>query len=290
MMRFDEPMSGHTVWGVGGAARRCYVPANIDDLALLLSGLPEGEPVFWVGLGSNLLVRDAGIDGTVILTAGALGEMHRHGPDGVTVQAGVACAKVARFCASAGLCGCEFFAGIPGTVGGAVAMNAGAFGTETWEIVERVHTIDRRGKRRVRGAEAFKVSYRAVEGPPGEWYTAADLRLRTGAAEASLATTRELLRRRARTQPTGRRSCGSVFRNPPGDFAGRLIEQCGLKSRRRGAAVVSDKHANFILNAGGATAADIEGLILEVQHIVKQETGVELVPEVHIVGRQAGEA
>jgi UDP-N-acetylmuramate dehydrogenase len=197
----------------------------------------------------------------------------------------VACAKVARFSAARGLAGAEFLAGIPGTVGGALAMNAGAFGGETWSIVRSVETMDRAGRRRRRLPAEFEIGYRQVQGPAGEWFIAAAFELRPDPDRSAAARIRELLAQRAETQPTGVFSCGSVFRNPEGDFAGRLIEACGLKGRRVGRARVSDRHANFIVNEGGATAADIEALVLLVQEEVRTQTGVRLEPEVRIVGR-----
>lgn len=280
----DEPMSRHTSWRAGGVADRCFEPADLEDLGAWLRGLPADEPLLWVGLGSNLLVRDGGLRGSVILTGRGLGSMTRAGATGLRVEAGVPCARAARFSAAEGLTGAEFLIGIPGTMGGALAMNAGAFGGETWNLVTAVETIDRRGEVRLRTPAGFRVGYRSVQGPPDEWFVAAHLGLVPGDAEAAKERLREFLQRRGETQPTGVASCGSVFRNPPGDHAGRLIEACGLKGRRLGGARVSEKHANFIINEGGATAADIEGLITLVRDTVERECGVRLVPEVHIVG------
>ncbi|MEQ6343049.1 MAG: UDP-N-acetylmuramate dehydrogenase [Gammaproteobacteria bacterium] len=281
----DEPMARHTTWRVGGPARQFYLPADIDDLALFLSQLPENEPLFWVGLGSNLLVRDGGIVGTVIMISGALGGLQH---DGVTVraEAGVPCAKVARYCARQGLVGIEFFAGIPGTVGGALAMNAGAFGGETWPLVESVETIDHKGLRHIRKPDEYRVGYRSVTGPAGEWFIAANFRLQSGDTEASQARIKELLEQRNRTQPTNQPSCGSVFRNPPGDHAARLIEASGLKGMCIGGACVSAKHANFIVNTGNATAADIEALIAHVADVVERDHSIRLIREAHIIGER----
>lgn len=285
-LRIDEPLSRHTVWGIGGPAKRFYLPANLDDLCVFMAGLPAGEAIFWLGLGSNVLVRDAGIDGTVIATD-SLDGIALAGDDRVRVEAGVACPKVAKFCASRQLSGSEFFAGIPGSLGGALAMNAGAFGGETWELVTTVQTIARDGRLRDRGADEYSVGYRSVEGPGGEWFTAAELRLSRDEEGGAAARIRELLRQRAQSQPMGTRNCGSVFRNPTGDYAARLIEACGLKGERVGNAVVSEKHANFIINTGGATAADVESLIERVASRVAADTGVELIREVRIVGGAA---
>jgi UDP-N-acetylmuramate dehydrogenase len=283
---FQEPLARHTSWRVGGPARRFYQPADRADLVAFLQQLDPQEPLLWLGLGSNLLVRDGGFNGTVIATQGALDEITWRDSRHLYAEAGVSCAKVARTAARAGLCGVEFLAGIPGTLGGALAMNAGAFGGETWQRVVEVETLDRQGRVRVRRPEEFQIGYRQVKGAEGEWFLAAVLMLEPGDVEASQQRIRELLERRAATQPTRQPSCGSVFRNPPGDHAARLIEASGLKGLRRGGAQVSEKHANFIVNTGGARAADIEDLILEVQRLVEARTGVRLTPEVHRVGER----
>ena len=283
-LRIDEPLSRHTVWGIGGPAKRFYRPAGITDLADFLAGLPEGEAIFWLGLGSNVLVRDRGIDGTVIVTD-KLDAMEVIEGTRVRVETGVACPKCAKFCAARGLSGSEFFAGIPGSVGGALAMNAGAFGGETWDLVESVHTVALDGSLHRRTASEYEVGYRSVEGPQAEWFTAAELRLSNDEDGGAAVRIKELLRRRAETQPMGTRNCGSVFRNPPGDYAARLIEASGLKGERVGNAVVSEKHANFIINTGGATAADVESLIVRVAKRVAVDSGVRLLCEVRIVGQ-----
>jgi UDP-N-acetylmuramate dehydrogenase len=240
--------------------------------------------VIFVGLGSNLLVRDGGVRGTVVCTSGALNELSLEGPGRVRAEAGVACNKVARFCAKHGLVGAEFLAGIPGTMGGALAMNAGAFGGETWSVVDAAQTLDRHGTLRVRDKGEFRISYRHVDGAPGEWFTAAYLNLPHGDAAASEANIKALLAKRNATQPTNTANAGSTFRNPPGDYAARLIEAAGLKGFCIGGACVSEKHANFIVNTGDASAADIEALIEHVKQTVKHVHGVELVREVHVVG------
>jgi D-alanine-D-alanine ligase len=284
---FNEPMGRHVTWKAGGPAARFYRPADLDDLVQFLSGLPADEPLLWLGLGSNLLVRDGGFHGTVIALYGVLDTLERVGETRVRVGAGLACARVARESGRWNLTGAEFLAGIPGTMGGALAMNAGAFGGETWALVRRVQTIDRSGRLHDRAADEYEVGYRSVRGPGEEWFIGAELELGTGDAAAAQQRIRELLERRARTQPTGQPSCGSVFRNPGRDHAGRLIEAAGLKGRCRGKACVSTKHANFIINTGGATASDIEGLLLFVQREVEKRCGVRLQTEVRIVGGPA---
>ncbi|MEX0607366.1 MAG: UDP-N-acetylmuramate dehydrogenase [Halofilum sp. (in: g-proteobacteria)] len=284
--RQREPLARYTSWQVGGPAERFYRPADIADLAEALAGLEDDEPVFWLGLGSNLLVRDGGVRGTVISTRHALGGIEALGRGRIQAGAGVACARLARFAAREGLAGAEFLAGIPGTLGGALAMNAGAWGGETWTHVEAVETIDRAGVRRERMPEDFTIGYRTVEGPTGEWFVDARLAFAEG-GEGGMSRIRELLAERGRSQPTGSKNCGSVFRNPPGDHAARLIEVCGLKGTAVGNAAVSDKHANFIINRGGATAADIETLIERIGDAVEASTGVRLIPEVRVVGEPA---
>jgi UDP-N-acetylmuramate dehydrogenase len=280
----DEPMSRHTSWRVGGPADIFYTPRNRDELAALLSALPADVPLYWVGLGSNLLVRDGGIRGVVIGTHGAFTRLERRSETRVYCEAGVPCARLARQCATWGLGQADFFAGIPGTFGGALAMNAGAFGGETWQHVQSVEVIDRRGAMRQRGADEYRASYRHVERPANdEWFLAAELAL-AQRTQAEADRVRALSARRKQTQPLGEWSCGSVFTNPPGDHAARLIESAGLKGHRIGGAVVSDKHANFILNEGAATARDLEQLIMHVRDTVRRVHGIELVPEVRIVG------
>ncbi len=285
-LRTGEPMARYTSWRVGGPADRFYRPVDAEDLAAFLRSLPEGEPLFWLGLGSNLLVRDGGIRGTVIATQGVLDGLDQIDATTVRAEAGVTCAKVARFCARRDLVGAEFLAGIPGTMGGALAMNAGAFGGETWTLVSAVETLDHRGAHHTRAPAEYEVGYRSVRGPEGECFLAAHLHLAAGEGEASLARIKALLEQRNETQPIGLPSCGSVFRNPEGDHAARLIEAAGLKGVCIGGACVSEKHANFIINTGEATARDIEALIELVRRTVHKEYGVELQPEVRIVGEK----
>jgi UDP-N-acetylmuramate dehydrogenase len=280
----DEPLAKYTSWRVGGPADCLYIPENKTDLCEFIKSLPKKEPVMWIGLGSNLLVRDGGIRGTVINTKGRLKEMRLLDTGLVYVEAGVPCPLVARFCSEQGLVGAEFLAGIPGTMGGALKMNAGAFSGETWAIVKTVETVNSLGQVNQKGPEDFKVSYRSVKGLEDEWFLAATLSLEPGDSVASQLKIKELLDRRAKTQPTNQPSCGSVFKNPEGDFAARLIEQSGLKGYAIGGACVSEKHANFIVNTGQATAAEIEALIGHVQAEVKRLQNVSLQTEVCMVG------
>jgi len=279
----DEPMSKHTSWRVGGAAERYYRPADEADLQAFLAALPAMEPLFWLGLGSNLLVRDGGIAGTVIAMQGVLNRIEWLSETKVLLGAGASCAKVARVCSQRGLSGGEFLAGIPGTVGGALAMNAGAFGSETWQWVDKIYSLDRTGKRHCRRPVEYEIAYRHVKGPQPEWFVAAEMDFQRSTTKATTPI-KTLLAKRTASQPIGLASCGSVFRNPEGDYAARLIEAAGLKGFVLGGAVVSEKHANFIINQGDARAAEIEALIAHVQRVVLEQQGVNLLPEVRMVG------
>ncbi|GAB4121181.1 MAG: UDP-N-acetylmuramate dehydrogenase [Sideroxydans sp.] len=284
----DEPMARHVSWRAGGVARRLYRPADLADLQVFLRQTSPDEPLLWVGLGSNLLVRDGGFPGTVLLMVGGLTELRME--DGlIYAQAGVPGAKLARFAASNNLCGAEFFVGIPGTLGGMLAMNAGCYGGETWNVVRRVQVLTRSGELVERTPQEYEIGYRhvALRQAQEEWFAAAWLQLSAGDVEAAKREIKALMEKRSASQPLQQPNAGSVFRNPPGAHAARLIEQCGLKGRRIGGAEVSQKHANFIVNIGGATAQDIENLINEVRATVRQQTGIELQTEVRIVGEVA---
>lgn len=282
-VRRNEPMSRHTSWRVGGPADLFFVPASLDDLSRFLHELDPQMPVFWLGVGTNLLVRDGGIRGVVISAARTLRRLERVGKYEVRAGSGLPCTQLARQCIRWDLGPSEFFAGIPGTVGGALTMNAGAHGGETWERVESVRTIDRFGEIHERAPAEYSVGYRSVVGPANEWFVETLLRFEPGIG-ASREKLDAMLERRKETQPLGQASCGSVFRNPAGDHAARLIEAAGLKGYGIGGAVVSRKHANFIINTGDATATDIEELIEHVRRAVIEAHGVELVHEVRIVG------
>lgn len=286
-LKINEPMSKHTSWRVGGPADKFYKPVDVADLGVFLSTLDINENIIWVGLGSNLLVRDAGIRGTVIATSGMLNSIEQLSHRDVRLvraEAGVSCAKVARYTSRLGLVGAEFLAGIPGTIGGALAMNAGAFDGETWDIVRSVDVIERSGGVKKRSTSEYEVAYRTVKGPQNEWFVAAEFELTKGDSVQAAKKIKNLLSKRSDSQPIQLPNAGSVFRNPNNDYSARLIEACGLKGKTIGGACVSEKHANFIINAGNATASDIETLIVEVQKIVQQEQGVLLETEVRFVG------
>jgi UDP-N-acetylmuramate dehydrogenase len=282
----NEPMARHVSWRAGGRATRAYIPTDLNDLAAFLQLLSPDEPLLFVGLGSNLLVRDGGFAGTVVLMHNTHGAM-RLDDDLVYSEAGVASPKVARFAATHALEGAEFLAGVPGTIGGALAMNAGCYGSETWEYVVRVDTVDRSGRVHARLPGDFDIGYRhcVLNHGADEYFVGAWFRFRPGDGNRSRALIKELLARRIATQPLALPNAGSVFRNPAGDHAARLIEACGLKGYTIGGASISAKHANFIVNPGRtARAADIEALIVHARARVLERFGIALVPEVRIVG------
>ena len=284
-LRVAEPMLRHTTWRVGGPTDRYYKPADQADLADFIQRLPADEALLWLGLGSNLLVRDAGFRGTTVCVHGVLDHIEDLGDGRLRVEAGAHCARLAKRTAQLGLAGGEFFAGIPGTLGGALAMNAGAWGGETWSVVESVDVIARDGRVQTLEPAAFQVGYRTVTPPKDSlWFLAAILVFQADADGGAAERIRTMIAERKASQPVGKPSCGSVFRNPDGDHAARLIEAAGLKGMRIGGAQISTKHANFILNTGEATAADIEALIGKAQQTVAQQFGVQLHPEVRVVG------
>jgi len=282
----NEPMSRHTTWRLGGPADIFFQPVSVHELRSFLGDLDSDMPVHWTGLGSNLLVRDGGIRGVVIAPTKAMGAVTRLPDHVVEAGAGVPCTTLARRCARWQLGPSAFFAGIPGTVGGALAMNAGAFDGETWDSVIEVDTIDRRGVIRTRQKTEFGIGYREVERPADEWFLVARFGF-SEQANDTVEAVRSLMRERQEKQPLGLPSCGSVFRNPPGGHAAQLIESAGLKGYRIGGAEVSEKHANFIINTGSATAADVESLIGHVRETVEDRYGIRLELEVHIVGEPA---
>jgi UDP-N-acetylmuramate dehydrogenase len=289
VLQKNVPMAKYTSWRVGGPADYFYQPTGVDDLANFIRECEPQQPLVWLGLGSNLLVRDGGIRGIVIHMLSGLKQITQLDDTLLRVEVGVSSARVARYCAEKNLSGGEFLAGIPGLFGGALTMNAGAFGDETWQIVESVETIDRDGNLHQRTVDDYEVDYRSVHGPENEWFVAANIRLKPGQQAESKSRVRELLEKRNESQPVGTANAGSVFKNPPGDFAARLIDTCGLKGARIGGACVSGKHANFIINTGGATAADIENLIRHIQKVVEEKTGVKLETEVRIIGEAVNE-
>jgi UDP-N-acetylmuramate dehydrogenase len=292
-LRADEPMARHVSWRAGGRARVFYQPADLVDLCAFLRTRDAAQPILFVGLGSNLLVRDGGFDGCVVLTHHALAGISQQGAGrrpAFFAGAGVPAPHLARFVAKHGGAGAEFLAGIPGTIGGALAMNAGCYGGEMWEHVLAVETVDRSGNLRTRGPTDYATGYRHVElkASGEEWFVSGVFVFERGEEGAAMRRMKQLLVQRVATQPINQPNAGSVFRNPPDDHAARLIESCGLKGYRVGDAQVPWKHANFIVNLGGASAADIESVIDHVHGIVLAKTRVSLVREVRIVGEARG--
>ena len=284
----DAPLARYTSWRCGGPADLLYRPAGRDDLATFVRQLPPAMPLFVLGLGSNTLVRDGGVRGAVVV-------LHDPGAalavaDGlIYAEAGVASPKVARLAAKLGCADAEFLAGIPGTIGGALAMNGGCYGGETWNHVARVEVLGRDGRFEVRTPDDYAIGYRSVKradgSPPDGIFTATWLRFAPGDAERARKRIKELLAKRIATQPLSLPNAGSVFRNPPDDHAARLIQEAGLKGHAIGGARVSEMHANFIVNPSGkACAADIEALIARVRETVHARFGVLLEPEVRVVG------
>jgi len=282
----SELLARYTSWRVGGPADNFYKPSSIEDTQRYLQSRPADEPVLWLGLGSNVLIRDGGVRGSVIYTRGCLKQMQETTDGMLKVDAGVPCALVAKLAAEKGLSGAEFLAGIPGTMGGALAMNAGAFGGETWNLVSKVIMMNRQGDLTERQSNEFEVGYRSVSVAEDEWFVACYLDIPSGGNEESRGKIRQLLAKRSQTQPTNIPSGGSVFKNPPGDHAARLVEATGLKGYAIGGAQVSEKHSNFILNTGNATAKDIESLINYVRDQVQEKQGVLLETEVRIIGEE----
>jgi UDP-N-acetylmuramate dehydrogenase len=287
VLRLNEPLAPYTSWRIGGPAKRYYRPTDVEDLLLFLSLCEPREPLTWLGLGSNVLIADEGVSGTLIHTLGMKSVPILREGELVKVAAGVPCAKLAKYCAKEGLQGGAFFAGIPGTVGGALAMNAGAFGGETWDRVVGLEVTNHLGERRQRGREDYQVGYRKVIGPPHEWFLGGQFRFEAGTSREEKQPKDEiayLLRMRNETQPIGVLSCGSVFQNPPNHYAARLIEASGLKGFSIGGAMISPKHANFIINTGNATAKDVCQLIQHIMKCVWQDHQIRLEPEVRIIG------
>ncbi len=286
------PLKQLNTWRVGGMAEYFIEPETPEQLVeFLLKNSDRFAQITWLGLGSNVLIPDAGLTGLVISTS-KLNKLYLHEPNLVYAQAGVPCAKLAKFCAKNNLVGGAFFAGIPGTVGGALAMNAGAFGAETWPLVNEVDVLSLDAKVMRKPANDFAYAYRHIThlsnlSEESYGFLAGIFKFELAAqTEDMQASVRALLKKRNETQPIGTFNCGSVFRNPPGDHAARLIEFCGLKGKKIGGAAVSIKHANFIINENNATAEEIFRLITEVKNTVFQETGVTLVPEVKFLGWQ----
>jgi UDP-N-acetylmuramate dehydrogenase len=311
LLKNNESMSRYTTWRIGGNAECIYQPETVADLQMILKMISDETPVYWIGLGSNLLIRDGGLKGLVINTNGVLNNIsidclkqeankqtaqvneNKNNENKrycwITAQAGLACAIFSRKAANEGISGAEFLSGIPGTIGGALAMNAGAFGGETWRYVESVEMINHEGDIIRRTADEFEIQYRHIElkqKKEQEWFLSGTFRFEKD--EQGLAKNKQeikrLLARRAETQPTKQANAGSVFKNPDNDYAARLIESCGMKGESINDAQISEKHANFIINKGNARASDVEALIKKIKKTVMENCNVALETEVHIIG------
>ncbi len=289
---FDERLAPFTWLRVGGPAEVLFLPADEDDLATFLRALPAEVPVTVLGVGSNVLVRDGGIAGVVIrLPAKGFGEIVVD-PDGVGIVAGAAAldATLARAAAEAGLSGLEFFAGIPGSVGGALAMNAGCYGADTAAVLLAAWGLDRSGERRAFPVSEVGYAYRSSAPPTSMIWTGGVFRASPGDPSAVRARMVEITTSRESSQPVRERTGGSTFKNPVGQSAWRLIEQAGWRGKRIGPAMFSDLHANFLINTGEATAADLEALAETVRGEVRQMSGVELEWEIRRLGEGGREA
>jgi UDP-N-acetylmuramate dehydrogenase len=283
---FDEPLAAFTWLRVGGPAEALFLPADKDDLAGFLSGLGPDVRVTVLGVGSNVIVRDGGIAGVVIRLAGrGFGGVTVDANDG-TIEAGAGAldAAVARAAADADLAGLEFFAGIPGTVGGALTMNAGCYGAETSEALVEARGLGRDGRVVTMAAADLGYAYRTSRAPPGVIWTGAKLRGRRDAPGAAGKRMAEITQRRETTQPIREKTGGSTFKNPPGASAWRLVDEAGWRGRGIGGAIMSPLHANFMINTGAATAADLEALGEAVRADVLARTGVELEWEIKRIG------
>jgi UDP-N-acetylmuramate dehydrogenase len=284
---FDVPMSRYTTFGVGGSAEAVFRAKGVQRLKEMVSCLTsERIPYLVVGRGSNLLVGDGGVAGVVIVLNGALAsiEPHTAGEPHVTAGAGIGMNALINFCMEQGLAGLEFLAGIPGTLGGGVAMNAGAWGKEIREVIMEITILTSEGDIRCAPKDDLGFQYRELDLPEGSIIIKGRLGLNLDRPSSVKDRVISYLEDRKRRQPIDARSAGSVFKNPKGDYAGRLIEAAGLKGKRVGGAMISTRHANFIVNTGGASAADIAALMDMAQDTVREMFGVELLPEIRRVG------
>jgi UDP-N-acetylmuramate dehydrogenase len=282
-------MDGYTTFRVGGQAEALYEAVDLEVLKRVLAYLDkEHIPYLVVGRGSNILVKDNGLEGLVILLGGSLARVEEKETDDISVLAGAGLhlVELLSYCRSSGLGGLEFLSGIPGTVGGAVVMNAGAFGEEIASRVKEIHVVNTRGDLIIRDRSSeLEFSYRKLNMEKGSVIVRVLFRL-TSEAEGTVAKRiSDYLKRKKESQPLEYPSAGSVFKNPPDDYAGRLIEKAGLKGKKIGGAMISEKHANFIVNTGGAKAKDILDLMYLAQETVKKETGIQLEPEIRVVGK-----
>ena len=281
---YNELLSKHTAWKVGGPADIFFTPQNRDDLSNFLKS-NRGKQITWLGNGTNVLVRDGGIRGAVISTKKSIDKINMETKNSCRVEAGASCMDLALFAEKNQLGPAAFFSGIPGSIGGALTMNAGSFGMETWDLVKEVEVINEKGDISFLEKESFEIAYRAVTFPFRLWFLSCSMFLSSD-EETTKDNLIELRNQRIKTQPLSEDTCGSVFKNPPGNYAGALIEGSGLKGFKIGSASISEKHANFIVNQGGATAGDIENLINHTRQVVKKNYDIDLQLEVRIMGEK----
>ena len=281
---YNELLSKHTAWKVGGPADIFFTPQNRDDLSNFLKS-NRGKQITWLGNGTNVLVRDGGIRGAVISTKKSIDKINMETKNSCRVEAGASCMDLALFAEKNQLGPAAFFSGIPGSIGGALTMNAGSFGMETWDLVKEVEVINEKGDISFIEKESFDIAYRTVTFPFRLWFLSCSMFLSSD-EETTKDNLIELRNQRIKTQPLSEDTCGSVFKNPPGNYAGALIEGSGLKGFKIGSASISEKHANFIVNQGGATAGDIENLINHTRQVVKKNYDIDLQLEVRIMGEK----
>ena len=281
---YNELLSKHTAWKVGGPADIFFTPQNRDDLSNFLKS-NHGKQITWLGNGTNVLVRDGGIRGAVISTKKSIDKINMETKNSCRVEAGASCMDLALFAEKNQLGPAAFFSGIPGSIGGALTMNAGSFGMETWNLVKEVEVINEKGDISFLEKESFDIAYRIVTFPFRLWFLSCSMFLSSD-EQTTKDNLIELRNQRIRTQPLSEDTCGSVFKNPPGNFAGALIEKSGLKGFKIGSASISEQHANFIVNEGGATAGDIENLINHTRQVVKKNYDIDLQLEVRIMGEK----
>ena len=281
---YNELLSKHTAWKVGGPADIFFTPQNRDDLSNFLKS-NQGKQITWLGNGTNVLVRDGGIRGAVISTKKSIDKINMETKNSCRVEAGASCMDLALFAERNQLGPAAFFSGIPGSIGGALTMNAGSFGMETWDFVKEVEVINEKGDISFLEKESFDIAYRTVTFPFRLWFLSCSMFLSSD-EETTKDNLIELRNQRIKTQPLSEDTCGSVFKNPPGNYAGALIEGSGLKGFKIGSASISKKHANFIVNQGGATAGDIENLINHTRQVVKKNYDIDLQLEVRIMGEK----
>ena len=283
----NEPLAPYTWFRVGGAADALFIPADAEDLAAFLKALDPAAPVTVLGVGSNVIVRDGGVEGVVIRLAGRPWAQITTDGDTITAGAGALDSMVAKASAKAGIAGLEFYAGIPGTIGGALTMNAGCYGAETKDVLVSAWGLTRAGERVDYALADFGYTYRHSQAPADIIWVEATYRGTSDAPEAVAARIAEITSRRETTQPIREKTGGSTFKNPPGHSSWKLVDEAGWRGKLHGGAMFSPLHANFMINTGEATAADLEGLGEAVRADVKARTGIDLQWEIKRIGRPA---